>query len=216
MEYVYENIIYRTDSSGSVTEIFDGLGTVVYTLAVVQNRLPLKKWMITDVITRSAELLEPLRGNETANRRAPRFRLNGVTYDKSGNVTSKSGQAEEFDKILAPEFAFTKMTFREMLQQVGGYIHAEPRISAEKRDNANKMNYFEIVFDKYGETKQSHIKNKRYFSAGLKTSVNDYCTGLDSSADNLISQIDYAQGVVVFCLNLIIAYPSKIFNCYRF
>ncbi len=26
----------------------------------------------------------------------------------------------------------------------------------------------------------------------------------------------YAQGVVVFCLNLIIAYPSKIFNCYRF
>lgn len=197
VEYVYENIIYRTDSSGSVTEIFDGLGTVVYTLAVVQNRLPLKKWTITDVITRSAELLEPLSGNETVNRRAPRFRLNGVTYDKSGNVTGKSGQAEEFDKILAPEFAFTKMTFREMLQQVGGYIHAEPRISAEKRDNANKMNYFEIVFDKYGETKQSHITNKRYFSAGLKTNVNDYCTGLDSSADNLISQIDYAQGVVV-------------------
>lgn len=184
-----------TTSSGVTSDYFRF--DLTYNVAFYQNRLPLKKWTITDVITRSAELLEPISGNETANRRAPRFRLNGVTYDKSGNVTGKSGQAEEFDKILAPEFAFTKMTFREMLQQVGGYIHAEPRISAEKRDNANKMNYFEIVFDKYGETKQSHIKNKRYFSAGLKTSVNDYCTGLDSSADNLISQIDYAQGVVV-------------------
>lgn len=189
-------ILITQNESGGVS--YDYLRfDITYIFSVVQNRLPLKKWTITDVITRSAELLEPLRGNETANRRAPRFRLNGVTYDKSGNVTTKSGQAEEFDKILAPEFAFTKMTFREMLQQVGGYIHAEPRISAEKYDDENEMNYFEIVFDKYGETKQSHIKNKRYFSAGLKTSVNDYCTGLDSSADNLISQIDYAQGVVV-------------------
>ncbi len=170
---------------------------ITYIFSIVQNRLPLKKWTITDVITRSAELLEPLSGKENANRRAPRFRLNGVTYDKSGDATVESGQAKELDEILAPEFAFTKMTFREMLQQVGGYIHAEPRISAEKRDIKNNMNYFEIVFDKYGETKQSYIKNKRYFSAGLKTSVNDYCTGLDSSADNLISQIDYAQGVVV-------------------
>lgn len=189
-------ILITQNESGGVS--YDYLRfDITYIFSVVQNRLPLKKWTITDVITRSAELLEPLSGNENKNRRAPRFRLNGVTYDKSGNATVKDGQAEEFDKILAPEFAFTKMTFREMLQQVGGYIHAEPRISAEKRDSTNEMNYFEIVFDKYGETKQSYIKNKRYFSAGLKTSVNDYCTGLDSSADNLISQIDYAQGVVV-------------------
>lgn len=165
-----------------------------FTLNAISNRYPAKKWTITDVINRCFALIEPQTlGNY------PRFRLQGVSYDTDGNPLSTyaaGSQAEEFKKILAPEFAFTKMTLREQLKQVGGFIHAEPRISALKTDNKGNE-YFEVVFDKYGGIKQSHIKDRQLISAGFKESINEYCTSLDSSADNLVSQVDFAQGVVV-------------------
>ncbi len=165
-----------------------------FTLNAISNRYPAKKWTITDVINRCFALIEPQTlGNY------PRFRLQGVSYDTDGNplTTYEAGsQAEEFEKILAPEFAFTKMTLREQLKQVGGFIHAEPRISAFKTDNKGNE-YFEVVFDKYGGIKESHIKDRQLISAGFKESINEYCTSLDSSADNLVSQVDFAQGVVV-------------------
>lgn len=165
-----------------------------FTLNAISNRYPAKKWTITDVINRCFALIEPQTlGNY------PRFRLQGVSYDTDGNplTTYATGsQAEEFEKILAPEFAFTKMTLREQLKQIGGFIHAEPRISAFKTDDKGNE-YFEVVFDKYGGIKQSHIKDRQLISAGFKESINEYCTSLDSSADNLVSQVDFAQGVVV-------------------
>nr|DAH74382.1 MAG TPA: hypothetical protein [Caudoviricetes sp.] len=165
-----------------------------FTLNAISNRYPAKKWTITDVINRCFALIEPQTlGNY------PRFRLQGVSYDTDGNplTTYEAGsQAEEFEKILAPEFAFTKMTLREQLKQIGGFIHAEPRISAFKTDDKGNE-YFEVVFDKYGGIKESHIKDRQLISAGFKESINEYCTSLDSSADNLVSQVDFAQGVVV-------------------
>lgn len=165
-----------------------------FTLNAISNRYPAKKWTITDVINRCFALIEPQTlGNY------PRFRLQGVSYDTDGNplTTYEAGsQAEELERILAPEFAFTKMTLREQLKQVGGFIHAEPRISALKTDDKGNE-YFEVVFDKYGGIKQSHIKDRQLISAGFKESINEYCTSLDSSADNLVSQVDFAQGVVV-------------------
>lgn len=165
-----------------------------FTLNAISNRYPAKKWTITDVINRCFALIEPQTSGNY-----PRFRLQGVSYDTDGNplTTYEAGsQAEELEKILAPEFAFTKMTLREQLKQVGGFIHAEPRISALKTDDKGNE-YFEVVFDKYGGIKQSHIKDRQLISAGFKESINEYCTSLDSSADNLVSQVDFAQGVVV-------------------
>lgn len=175
----------------SVAGYFDTDGLVI---GYVSNRYPAKKLTITDVINRCFALIEPQTlGNY------PRFRLQGVSYDTDGNplTTYEAGsQAEELERILAPEFAFTKMTLREQLKQVGGFIHAEPRISAFKTDDKGNE-YFEVVFDKYGGIKQSHIKDRQLISAGFKESINEYCTSLDSSADNLVSQVDFAQGVVV-------------------
>lgn len=165
-----------------------------FTLNAISNRYPAKKWTITDVINRCFALIEPQTSGNY-----PRFRLQGVSYDTDGNplTTYAAGsQAEEFEKILAPEFAFTKMTLREQLKQVGGFIHAEPRISAFKTDDKGNE-YFEVVFDKYGGVEQSHIKDRQLISAGFNESINEYCTALDSSADNLVSQVDFAQGVVV-------------------
>lgn len=168
--------------------------TATAPIAIVYNRLPLKKWTITDVIVRACDLIEPLRYGQK-----PRFRLDGVIYDDTtGNATGyQSGSiAEELDKIIAPEYAFTKMTFREQMQQVGGYIHGEFRITGFNLENGKR--YYTFNFDKYGGNRRAVIKDlKRPVSATFKTDINEYCTALDSSAENVINQLDWAQGVIV-------------------
>lgn len=164
-------------------------------LAVVNNVLPLKRWTITDVINRCFDTVEPLEDNADFKNRKPRFRLQGVVYKDNGDIDyyEQGSQAEKYDKIIAPEFAFTQNTLREMLSQVGGFIHAEPRITRKVENGDDE--YWEVAFDEYGSNEISHISNKRYVSAGYKTNINDYCTSLDSSAQNLINVLDYAQGV---------------------
>lgn len=102
------------NSRTTAGQVFPATYTFTYNIAVVENKLPLKKWTITDVINRTLELAEPLRKGEK-----PRFRLNAE-------------QAKQFDKILSPELSFTKQTLRECLQQVGGVIHGEPRLKPVK------------------------------------------------------------------------------------
>ena len=97
-----------------------------YIISVVENKLPLKKWSITDVINRTLDLAEPIRKGEM-----PRFRLN-------------TEQAEQFDKIPAPEFSFTKQTLRECLQEVGHFIHGEPRLTPKNEYKLVKVEHFDL------------------------------------------------------------------------
>lgn len=128
---------------------------------------PPKRWTIKDVINRICDTLEP-------NRRENRF-----SFDET--------QAAKYDKILAPEFTFTNMNLREMLRQVGGFIHAEPRLKDDTESNV-------IMFDEYGGFNQSHIGSRNYIGYQLKSDINEWCTSIDSSAQNLVNQLDYASG----------------------
>lgn len=155
-----------------------------YNLNSVTNRKPLKKWTVTDVVTRCCELAEPLLSIET-----PRFAMDGVSYDATTgdiNAYTANSQAAKYDKVIAPEFSMTKSTLREQLQQVGGFIHAEPRLVDGK-----------IYFDKYGGTEMSRISQKQYIGDTQTQSIDEFCTELDSTADNLVNRLNYAQGVVI-------------------
>lgn len=149
-----------------------------YDLNGFKGRLPLKKWTITDCINRCVELAEPLLKGEN-----PRYALDGVTYT-SGTAGTLTGQAAELEKILAPEFSMTKSTLREQLKQIGGFIHAEPRL------NGNT-----ISFDKFGGTTISKISKKAYIGKSENVNINEFCTDLDSTANNLVNRLSYAQGV---------------------
>lgn len=167
-------------------------GIFSYTLNGVENRLPLKKWTITDVVNRCLELAEPLREGEN-----PRFNFDGVKYQDgeagwgvgeifvSGMYKSDS-QAEKYDKIIAPEFSMTKNSLREQLKQIGGFIHAEPRL------NGNTVSFVE-----WGGNEQSKISEKQFISQSQTHSIDEYCTELDSTANNLVNRLNYAQSVVV-------------------
>lgn len=155
-----------------------------YNLNSVTNRKPLKKWTVTDVVTRCCELAELLLSTET-----PRFAMDGVSYDATTgdiNAYTANSQAAKYDKVIAPEFSMTKSTLREQLQQVGGFIHAEPRLVDGK-----------IYFDKYGGTEMSRISQKQFISVTQTQSIDEFCTELDSTADNLVNRLNYAQGVVI-------------------
>lgn len=163
-------------------------------VSVVNNILPLKPYSITDVIVRCCDLLEPLQYGQK-----PRFRLDGVVYDNTtGRATSyrAGSQAAKFDKIRAPEFSFTKATFREIMTQIGGKIHGEMRILNSTLGSDGRF-YFTFGFDMYGSQEVSPIKDRLKVSTMSGTDINDYHTSLDSSVNNLINVLDFAQGVTM-------------------
>ncbi len=143
-----------------------------YIIAAVENKKPLKKWSITDVITRTLDLAEPIRKGEN-----PRFRLN-------------TEQAELFDKIPAPEFSFTKQTLRECLQEVGHFIHGEPRLTPKKEFKKIKTERFDG-----GEV---HLSSSPYpydytghyivYIAGRQYSLDIYSEA-DGASDNYFLEI---------------------------
>lgn len=161
---------------------------VIYALTVVENRNPLKQWTITDVCNRLFAIAEPLRRGEK-----PRFYLQGID-PVTGDVAAGS-QAEKYEKILAPQFSFTKQTLRECLQQIGGVVHGEPRAKAVK-DSSGKY-YYEISFDEYGGTVRDGIYTRKYIKETVSQIIESYASHLDTNAENLVNQLDKYAGVIV-------------------
>ena len=153
------------------------LAEYYYRIAAVSNEQPLKKWTMTDVINRLFDIAELLRKGES-----PRFRLNAA-------------QAAMFEKILAPQFSFTKSTLRECLQECGKVIHGEPRLDVKEAEAGGF--YFEVSFDLYGQEERSHIADRRYIAKTVSQVIDSYATHLDSNAENLVNQLDKYAGVIV-------------------
>lgn len=177
---------YYTNYANSTTGERGG-ATADYTFYAVENQNPLKKWTITDVCNRLFAIAEPLRRGQN-----PRFYLQGVD-PVTGNVAAGS-QAEKYEKILAPQFSFTKSTLRECLQQVGGIVHGEPRATAVK-DSAGNW-YYEISFDEYGGTTKSGIYTRKYITKTASQVIDSYASYLDTNAENLVNQLDKYAGVI--------------------
>lgn len=163
--------------------------TATYTIVGITNRYPLKPWTIKDVITRTLQLVEPLRQGETQ-----RF-----SFDES-----IKDYPELFD-ALAPEFTFTRMNLREAMQTVGGYIHAEPRLVL---DTVNGEEKYRITFDFYGENEYAVYKNYKTNKENIRLNTYKYttntgsfgieqaCTRLDSYTDNLVNRLDWESATV--------------------
>ena len=156
--------------------------SVRFEIEILKQNYTLKPYTITDCVNRVLELAEPLREGEN-----PRFSFDGVTYT-DGTATSyrQGSQAEKYEKIQAPEFTMTQSTLREQLKVIGSYIHAEPWL-----DENNVIHFLE-----YGVQKQSGIAGSPYISNTLKTDINQYCTDIRSNAQNLVSSLGFARGVI--------------------
>ena len=174
-----ENGTYTVKYTGGARELggapqYSEIWTdLTYTFVTVENQLPLKKWTITDVINRLLDIAEPIRKGES-----PRFRLNAE-------------QAARFDNIIAPQFSFTKQTLRECLQEIGGVVHGEPRLK-KVYENGQWIN--EISYDMYGGTEMHNIRTRPYIKETVKQEIEQYCTNLDTSAENLVNALGESLG----------------------
>lgn len=142
--------------------------------AAVNNRLPLKRLTMKDVINRLLMLAKNLYEGETPE----------IVLDET--------QAELFDKIYAPEMSFTQKTLRECLQDCGSIIHGEPRLTPI--EGATSAPYYTLTYDMYGGTETSDINVVPYITKTVSQVINGYCTSVDSNAQNLVNQLDYLQG----------------------
>lgn len=144
-------------------------GTMTYQVNIVGlNVSPLPKWNARTVIERALTIAETLREGD-----APRFTLNAE-------------QAAQFESIETPEFNFTQSTLREILQEVGRYVHGEPRL----RGNV-------IYYDMYGSDEPTDVYYANYAAQSFQQTVERYATNLDSNVDNFVNALGYARGVIV-------------------
>ena len=158
---------YRAEYTYRWTYLSSIGGYANYTFQAVSNTDPLPKWNIASVVDRVLSIAETRRLYQN-----PRFQLDPA-------------QRERLAAINAPEFAFTSDTLKEVLDQIGGFIHAIPRLEGNK-----------IHFDFLGDTEMSNAANYKYVTNTYSQNVESYCTKLDSRADNLVNIIDDAQGVI--------------------
>ncbi len=141
---------------------------ITYHLTIT-NEAPIymEKWNAYTVLERVLNVVEPLKKDEE-----PRFKI-----DQS--------QKAWLESIETPEFQFTQSTLREILQGVGSYIHAEPRLIKNNEE-------YIITFDKYGGNSYSEFTNKYSTYASQQQSINieNFATNLDSSVDNFINSFE--------------------------
>ena len=85
----------------------------------------------------------------------------------------------EYEDILAPEFSFTNCTLFEALAQVGGYIHAIPRLISDTDGTS-----FYVTFDKLGGSEQAPTMPPVVYQDSV-ININDWCGTIASPAQNL-------------------------------
>lgn len=145
----------------------NGTTIATYDFVAVENTDPLPKWTIKTVVERLLSVAETRREGDPQ-----RFTLDPAIADK-------------LDAILAPEFAFTSDTLKEALDQIGGFIHAIPRLKGSV-----------ITFDFLGGTEMSNVANFPYSYDAFTRDIEDYATKIDSRVDNLVNVLDDVQGTV--------------------
>ena len=94
--------------------------------------------------------------------------------------------AEEHKNVLAPEFSFTNCTLFEALAQVGGYIHAIPRLVPLSTTDDT---HYKVTFDKLGGSEQAPTMPPMIYQDSTIDS-NEWCGKITSPAQNLCNTTD--------------------------
>lgn len=101
--------------------------------------------------------------------------------------------AEKFADVPAPEFAFTRCTLKEALDQIGGFIHAIPRLKWDNESDEARL----VSFDLLGGNDEYKLPEDAVETGNAVVwDCNDYCGETDSYVDNFVNTIDKNSAVV--------------------
>lgn len=96
------------------------------------------------------------------------------------------GFAQEYKNVTAPEFSFTNCTLWDALSQVGGYIHAIPRLVPLSTTDDT---HYKVTFDKLGGSEQAPTMPPVVYQDSV-ININDWCGTIASPAQNLCNTTD--------------------------
>lgn len=175
----YEGTLYRKIITGNGASVSTEYYTQEYTIGVYENLSKVEDPTITTVCER---LLSA-----------------GITRRKgieSQEYLLDPVFAEKYKNELSPEFSFTNCTLFEALMQVGGYIHAIPRLIPrwERDHTLSEIDYY-VTFDKLGGSEEAP-KMPPMIYQDHTVSSNSWCGTLDSPAQNLCNTEDIIGGAV--------------------
>lgn len=173
----YRIVIHKT---GVESYTDDKAIRITYTLTAIQNEHPLKRWTVTDEVNRCLELADPI------------FIQDFVPF--TTDITLNASDAAKYDKVLAPEFSMTECTLREQLKIIGSFIHAEPRLTFKESDGELKK---ELYFDPIAGFEEAVASSDAYTYRECSLSINQYCTGIRTTATNLVQSLQYASGTMI-------------------
>ena len=117
----------------------------------------------------------------------------GVTRRwETQKYTLDTAFAEKYKDVEAPEFAFTNSTLLDALFQIGGKIHAIPRLVCAE---GNDLQYI-VTFDELGGNEEVGDKMPQWVYEEETIDINDYCDTLDSPAQNLVNSSNIDKGCI--------------------
>lgn len=102
--------------------------------------------------------------------------------------------AQEYKNITAPEFSFTNCTLWDALSQVGGYIHAIPRLVPLSTTDDT---HYKVTFDKLGGSEQAPAMPPMIYQDSTIDS-NEWCGKITSPAQNLCNTTDEGGAITEF------------------
>ncbi len=188
VRYVYKREGFQ---SGSKTN------TATYKFQAVENQYPIHKQTVEEVIDRIFDLIEPKCYDSATQTyvKPPRFHFE---YKHPENTEAGKAERKLFNQT-APEFAFTRMTLREVLQEIGKFIHAEPRLKSVKSGA--------WIFDRYGEQEYAKFKRVKdgeiipfnehpYVGKMVRYGINTVNTHIESDAENFVNRLDKLGGTI--------------------
>lgn len=102
--------------------------------------------------------------------------------------------AQEYENVTAPEFSFTNCTLWDALSQVGGYIHAIPRLVPLSTTDDT---HYKVTFDKLGGSEQAPTLPPMIYQDSTIDS-NEWCGKITSPAQNLCNTTDEGGAITEF------------------
>lgn len=102
--------------------------------------------------------------------------------------------AQEYKNVTAPEFSFTNCTLWDALSQVGGYIHAIPRLVPLSTTDDT---HYKVTFDKLGGSEQAPAMPPMIYQDSTIDS-NEWCGKITSPAQNLCNTTDEGGAITEF------------------
>lgn len=147
--------------------------TVDWTISTYENQVPKHPFTITSVVER--------------------LLYAGVTRrNEEQKYTLDTAFATKYAEVEAPEFAFTNSTLLDALFQIGGKIHAIPRLVCAE---GNDLQYI-VTFDELGGNEEVGDKMPQWAYEEQTIDINDYCDTLDSPAQNLVNSSNIDKGCI--------------------